>query len=274
VTFPREEEAMSGSKLLDWPALGVAVALLGGPADPAAAQSNFWAGKTALFEDVLKNGQVTHTKDLGTGANEPKKLTLEKDGRTLHALWKPIERGKKEWAWESHQAEVAAYELDKMLGLGMVPPTVLREHDGQTGSLQLWVENCRLFSEVGGEAPSDPDRWERQMSRMRVFDNLISNWDRSPKNFMIDDQWSVVLIDHSQAFLSTRELSPNPEQLPDRFDRKLVDALRTLEPEFLRVRFGRLLLEPQVSAISARRDALLLRLKKLIVDRGEKAVVF
>lgn len=254
--------------------LGFALVALGLSGSSAATQAVFWEGNAALFEDVLRNGEVTQVKELGRGANEPKKLTLTKDGHTLHGLWKPIERGKKEWAWESYQAEVAAYELDKMLGLGMVPPTVVREHEGVSGSLQLWAENAKLYEDLQNEAPSDPARWERHLSRMKVFDNLISNWDRSPRNFLVDVNGSIILIDHSQAFLSTRELSPNPEQLPDRFDRRMVDQIRSLEPEYLRIRFGRLLLESQISAILARRDALLMRMKKLIVDRGEKAVIF
>jgi hypothetical protein len=254
--------------------LGGALVTVGVSRDSSGAQALFWEGKAALFEDVLKNGEVASVKELGRGANEPKKLTLTKDGHTLHGLWKPIERGKKEWAWESYQAEVAAYELDKMLGLGMVPPTVVREHEGQSGSLQLWVDNAKLYEDVQNQAPSDPARWARHLSRMNVFDNLISNWDRGPRNFLVDSNWSIILIDHSQAFLSTKDLSPNPEQLPERFDRRLVQELRSLEPDYVRIRFGRLLLDSQINAILARRDALLMRLKKLIVDRGEDAVIF
>jgi hypothetical protein len=53
-----------------------------------------------------------------------------------------------------------------------------------------------------------------------------------------------------------------------------VQELRSLEPDYVRIRFGRLLLDSQINAILARRDALLMRLKKLIVDRGEDAVIF
>ena len=69
-------------------------------------------------------------------------------------------------------------------------------------------------------------------------------------------------------------LSPNPEQLPDRFDRQLVQELHSLNASYLRVKFGRLLLDPQIDAIAARRDMLLERMKQLIAERGEKAVLF
>ncbi|MGH9324848.1 MAG: hypothetical protein ACRD3V_33820, partial [Vicinamibacteria bacterium] len=215
------------------------------------AQAKTWLGKSSEFENFLKTAEVAAIDALGEGANEPKKLTLTQGGRTLHGLWKPIERGNREWGWESYQAEIAAYEIDQLLGLDMVPPTVVREVNGVSGSLQLWVEGCRLYRDVRDQTPVDPARWERQIARMKLFDNLISNWDRSEKNFLVDSDWRIVLIDHSQAFLSTRELSPKEEQLPSRFERRLVEELRRLEPEFLRFHFGRLLLDPQISAISA-----------------------
>ncbi len=52
-------------------------------------------------------------------------------------IWKPVQKGRRNGLWESHQAEVAAYELDKLLVLDMVPPTLIREIRGQKGSLQL-----------------------------------------------------------------------------------------------------------------------------------------
>src|SRR5262245_63537409 len=77
-----------------------------------------------VLEDILKTGSVVSIEELGSGANRPLKVKLKKEGRSIDAVWKPIKRGPREEAWESYQAEVAAYELDKMLMLRMVPPTV------------------------------------------------------------------------------------------------------------------------------------------------------
>ena len=226
-----------------------------------------------VLEDVLKTGSVVSIEELGSGANRPLKVTLEKDGRTVKGVWKPIKRGPREETWESYQAEVAAYELDKMLMLRMVAPTVEREIRGLKGSLQLWLEGYRRFDEARAEAPTGA-AWERTLSRMKTFDNLISNWARSDKDFMVDAEWNVVLIDHSQAFLSTQELSAKPEQMPSMFDRSLMGRLRSLQADTLSMRFGRVLLEPQVRAILSRRDALLTLMEKLIAEKGEAAVLF
>ncbi len=226
-----------------------------------------------VFEDILETGEVVAIEDMGTGANRPLKVTLRKQGRSVDAVWKPIKRGPREETWESYQAEVAAYELDKMLGLRMVPPTVVKEIQGVKGSLQLWVEGCRSFQDARDEAPGG-EAWDRTMSRMKVFDNLISNWARSDRDFLVDPEWNVVLIDHSQAFLSTNELSAKTDQLPEIFDKRLMERLRSLQSDILQMRFGRMLLDPQVRAILGRRDALLTMMERLIAEKGESAVLF
>lgn len=239
----------------------------------ASGQPSARASEWRVLEDILNTGEVSAIEDVGTGANKPLKVTLRKQGRAVHGVWKPIKRGPREEAWESYQAEVAAYEIDKMLGLHMVPPTVVREIHGVKGSLQLWVEGCRSFQEVRAEAPGGA-AWEQTLSRMKIFDNLISNWARSDKDFLVDADWNVLLIDHSQAFLSTNELSQRPDQVPTIFDKRLMERLRSLQSDVLQMRFGRMLLDPQVRAILGRRDALLTLMEKLIAEKGESAVLF
>ena len=108
----------------------------------------------------------------------------------------------------------------------------------------------------------------------QLFDNLIANGDRGHTNILVDEQWNLVLIDHSQAFLSSHYLEDDDEKLPDRFDRQLVARLEELDLEYMQFRFGRLLLDPQIRAIIIRRDALMRRIDKLVAEKGEEAVLF
>jgi hypothetical protein len=107
---------------------------------------------------------------------------------------------------------------------------------------------------------------------MRLFDSLIGNGDRGPRNFLVDAAWNIVLIDHSQAFQSSGE--PDSAMLPERFDRELVERMKGLEPMSLDVHFDRLLMRAQVTAIQARRDVLLARVAKAASESGDTEVFY
>ena len=233
--------------------------------------SKTWLDSPRDYEKILRSGEIVSMKDLGRGRNNPKKVTLKDEDLTVDAVWKPIQRGRQEWGWESYQAEVAAYKLDRLLELGMVPPTVVREIGGQMGSLQLWVTGCELYEDMQEEVPESAE-WDKELSRMKLFDSLISNGHRSSRDFMVDGQWNIVLIDHSQAFMSTQELDKDRDKLPTRFDRDLVEKMKAIESMSLEIRMDRLLLRQQVDAIAMRRDALVEHVEKAIAENGEAAV--
>lgn len=241
--------------------------------DVEARSAKFWVGYASEIEGFLEDAEVLEIEELGSGANNPKRLTLRHGDRTLRGLWKPIQRGPKDWAWESYETEVAAYEVDRMLGLDMVPPTVVKEINGEKGSLQLWVDGCKLYEDIEGDDHMSLS-WEHQISQMRVFDTIIGNWDRGPRNYMVDDVWNVVLIDHSQAFSSSHDLDEQIDKLPPRFDRDQIEAVENWDLEYLSFRFGRLLLKPQVDAMIARRNALIRYVDELVDNRGEENVWF
>ena len=90
----------------------------------------------------------------------------------------------------SYKAQIAAYELDKLLKMDMVPPTVERQLQGNTGAATLWVENV---DDVEGRraAPGEANRreWDKQLARMTMFDALIGN--REPKPGKRAARWGV-----------------------------------------------------------------------------------
>ena len=71
-------------------------------------------------------------------------------------MFKPLQPGKVHGFFESYRAEIAAYELDKLLGLSMVPPTVERKVKGETGSAQMWVDDVVLLKTKDGTPPLTP----------------------------------------------------------------------------------------------------------------------
>jgi hypothetical protein len=119
--------------------------------DPHACSYKVWLGKSAELEAILGAAEVTSNEEIGVGVMDPVKVTLEHEGKTYEASFKPIRRGRHRGFWESYQAEIAAYELDKMLGVDMVPTTIDRQLNGQHGAIQLWVDGCKTYGDIEGD---------------------------------------------------------------------------------------------------------------------------
>lgn len=83
----------------------------------------------------------------------------------------------------------AAYELDRIVGIGTTPVTVVREHNGERGSVMLWAdENLKVAG----------DRTEHTM-RAAILDYLIGNTDRHGGNY-IKDGGGLHTIDNGLTF--------------------------------------------------------------------------
>ena len=63
--------------------------------------------------------------------------------------WRTLPPGIYRGFRESYKSEIAAYELDKLLKMDMVPPTVERQIDGSNGAAQQWVEHVVDLSGSG-----------------------------------------------------------------------------------------------------------------------------
>jgi hypothetical protein len=216
-----------------------------------------WPDFRVPIEQLLKTAEVVSVEDLARGDTAAKRVYLKKDEIELKAVWR------------SSRPETAAYELDKMLGLDMVPPTVERVIEGRQGSLQLWINGCKDYKQLEGQVPATPD-WNHQIARMNLFDALIFNPGRVATNMLVDPNWEIVLIDHLLAFSSNGDV----RNLPSQFDRRLVAKLRVLREKELQTRLSGILSTEEIRNILKRRDALLAHLAKLVAEKGEAAVLF
>jgi hypothetical protein len=170
---------------------------------PAAAQrmGTEWPDREEI-ERFLKEAKVTERKKIGEGITNPEKVTLELDGVVRNAIFKKVDKDHDSW-----RSEIAAYELDKVLGLGMVPPTVPRSIKGRKGCLQLWVTGT-VMAKFEGEFP-DVENWREQVSVMWLFDDLIANIDRHLNNAMVSPDFNLMLIDNSKTFRYQKTLLNN-----------------------------------------------------------------
>lgn len=233
----------------------------------------------AALEDFLRRATVSDMRAIPIGVTKPRKVTLALDGVKRDAAWRVINDTRsgvtkvgreRELDFEdTWRTDCAAYELDKLLGLGMVPATVERVISGERGSLTIWVENAITEQERRDQnrLPPDPEAWSRQVFKMRMFDNLIHNVDRNLGNSLITDDWQLRLIDHSRSFRKATTLR-EPDQLA-RFSRSLLDAMARLEKGELRAKLGKYITVFQIDALLERRDRLLELAKKVAAERGE-----
>ena len=180
-----------------------AVAVLLGLAVPVVAQEAvkkkvLWPEREKL-EHFLRKAKITERKKIGKGITNPEKVTLEMDGVVMNAIYKKVDKKHDNW-----RNEIAAYELDKLLGLGMVPPTVKRSVRGRKGCLQLWVTGTVMNDYE--ESFLDMDAWHEQVSVMWLFDDLIANIDRHLNNAMVSPGKRLMLIDNSKTFRTQKTL--------------------------------------------------------------------
>ena len=228
------------------------------------------------IEDILLNGEIVSIEDVGEGVTKPQKVVIRKDGHEVKAIFKtestPVEGSSRRQTdklinlSDRWQHEVAAYRLDRLIDLELVPVTVQRNINGLDGSLSFWLDD--LISELEREGDSVPaEGWcslKEQWPLMFIFDTLVYNEDRTKQNMVYGrDDWMMYLIDHSRAFRTSRG---RPADIPKNMQLKLspllAQRLEALDYEQLNVAMGGLLEKSQIQALLKRRDEMLKDWKK------------
>ncbi len=236
-------------------------------ADPAKC-SLTWPGFEAQLEDALVNGKVLKMEDVPIGVTKPQRATLENGSRFA---WKPLQPGYNKGYMESYKSEIAAYKLDRMLELHMVPPIIERNIQGKNGAAVFWIENTKPWSVERPPQGPEPS-WSRQLTRMKMFDLLIANIDRNQGNLIYDGDWHLFLIDHSRAFIDKKDLK-NLAAL-GRVDRQLWDKMQALTMADLDSGLGKWVDEKGKKAMLVRRDLMAKAIAELIKKRGENSVYY
>lgn len=235
-------------------------------------------------EEFLRHAKLVEMHSIGRGVTLPEKAILELNGVRHAAAFKTIDEMKSGYTplgqggevnfQDTWHTEIAAYEVDKIIGLGMVPATVERSLRSTHGSVQWWVDS--LMSEADRvkkniEAP-DAEAWNREMYKVRLFDNLIYNVDRNLYNVLITKDYQIRLIDHSRAFRVIN--TPRTPKDLTRFSKSLLERLQRLEKADLTARVGKHLTGYQISALLQRRDAIVALAASLVARNGEAAVLY
>ncbi len=155
---------------------------------------------------------------------------------------------------------VAAYRLDRLLGLDMVPVTAMRSLGRRDGSLQFVPERYsdeaqRSASGRGASATCAlPEQWDA----MYVFDVLIYNEGRSMQRMLYDVRdWGLMLSEHDRAFSTRKGRPKHLKTVPLNISPGWQSALTGLTDDVLEANLSDVLDSRRLRALSARRDQLL-----------------
>ena len=229
----------------------------GPPAANPRPGAKIWVGRYQEIEEYLRTADCVSMEMLVP--TRMGRCTLRPGGPVARMAWRPLPPGVHRGVKESYKAEIAAYELDKLLKLDMVPPSVERQLGGSRGAAQLWVEDVTDLSRDASPGGSDRAYWGSQVVRMRMFDNLIGNPDRNQGNILRDAAWNLILLDHSRAFGEGTDL---PHKL-GRIDEGFWAEIEALTPGKLEAALGAWLGRSEIKAILDRRDRMRAEIRSL-----------
>jgi hypothetical protein len=231
-----------------------------------------WLDRREVIEEYLRTGEIVDADAIPVGVTRPLRCTFAPGGPVSHMTWKHVPPGRRGGFWESYRNELAAYALDKLLALDMVPPTVEKRYRGDLGAAVMWASPTKTLKQLGG-SPKPPTseipRWSRQVSRAKLFDNLIANIDSNQGNWLVDPAWNVILIDHTRCFTTTKKIIHKVQ----RVDADLWERMLQLTEASLQDAIGAWVGKAGIRAMLARRDTMRRDIERR-VSQSSEAVVF
>ena len=264
-------------RLLSGTLAGSAVSGIVRAADPSAYTD-------AEKEKFLSSAKIVSLTEIGHGVTKPIKADLEWNGATHAGSFQVVDKelpdffppaGKPIPMKDSWRHNVAAYRIDRLLGLNMVAVTVPRTLQGKPAAISWWVDDV-MFEEVDrvkqNAEPPDAEDFDRQRALSRVFDELIINIDRNLANLLITKSWKIALIDHSRSFVSYHGIR-NEANLT-RCSRGLLANMKRMTAGAVARVADTYLTTAQIQALIARRDRIVGFFEKTVLEKGEANVMF
>jgi hypothetical protein len=209
----------------------------------------------------MTDGKITH--DAHVQCIDESKATYKTDRETILNFK------------DSYKFNIAAYKLDRLLGIGNIPVTVERSVRGKSCAVDWWVDNVMMDEadrrKKKMDAP-DPTTWNEQMYVVRVFDQLIANFDSNLTNLLILKNWDLVMVDHSRSFQLYHTIR-EPKNLV-KCDRALLRNMRALDKAAVTKALMPYLTKAECEAVMARRDLMVKFFDNQVREKGEDAVLY
>jgi hypothetical protein len=235
--------------------------------------------------DFLAKAAIVKEKTTSTGVTRPIQATLSDGVLTHDAQFQTVDQAKAVFTAgkasevdfkDSYRFNIAGYRLAQMVGLQTVPMSIARRYKNKDAAVTWWIDDV-MFEEGGRQKLQDklgpdPERTQKQIYMMKVWDELIQNKDRNAGNIVWTKDWTMWLIDHTRAFRSGGSLL-KPADLV-RVERTMFDKMKQLTEPALSKTMKGVLTPGEIGPVLKRRDAIVKHFEKLIAERGEVAVFF
>ena len=233
----------------------------------------------------LAKAAIIKEKTTSTGVTRPIQATLSDGVITHDAQFQTVDQAKAVFSAgkaseidfkDTYRFNIAGYRLAQLIGLETVPMSVPRRYKNKDAAVTWWIDEV-MFDENGRQKLQDklgpdPERTQKQIHVMRVWDELIQNKDRNPGNIVWTKDWTLWLIDHTRAFRSGGSLV-KPDELV-RIERTLFEKLKQLTEATVSTAMKGILTKGEIRPMLKRRDAIVALFEKQIAQRGETAVFF
>jgi len=228
------------------------------------------------MEIYLKNAEVISIeRDLELGRTNFWTITLNDGNKERKAIFKHVNRPRPLLLPDCYKYEIAAYQLNKILGLNVVPPVVERKINHYTGSVQLLIEKAMTDRDrkMRGIEPENPDEFKNDLDIINIFEILVYDQCRDSSDTLIQlDKWKVWRVDFSEAF-SPSTLIFNDCQI-QRCSRILYNRILALANNQLEKELDTYLNKNEINALLERKHMIIKTIKHLIKQKGEDQVLF
>ena len=225
--------------------------------------------KQKELENYLKTAKIVSKRRAG-GRGENWVISLDDGKISRYGFFKLLNQARPALITDSYRYGIAAYELDKLLDLNIVPPVVEREIEGRKGSLQIFIEGAlnesvRRMKKI---KPREPDKFKNALEDLIVFENLTYSpsfcGERELDDILIMDKqvWRVWGVDFSEAFAPSPELIPGCEITG--CSKKLCQNLIKLDDEVIKAKLKHYLNDEEMSMLLKRKKIIIEKIKKLI----------
>ncbi|MEI8066057.1 MAG: SCO1664 family protein [Actinomycetes bacterium] len=150
---------------------------------------------TDSIEAFIREGEIQIEGRLVDASNA---TLLGKVRDDISVIYKPVAGERPLWDFPTGNLasrEVAAYELSRLGGFGLVPFTVLRNGPYGIGAVQQWIDVDENIDVVSYAQSQDT-----QLRKMALFDAVINNTDRKYGHILLDENGKLFGCDHGVTF--------------------------------------------------------------------------